>query len=173
MRPIVLATDGSHAAQRATREAIELARAFATSVVIVAVSHLDPPLRPYFGYQEEAARRQRLEDGRMARVLAQTAAAVQSAGVECEVVMAFGLVVEEICAIARRREARLVVVGTASQNRFRRAAHRSVAAGVLHAAPCPVLVVHETDNNSASEGRRDEIHPARNRRLTLSGRSDP
>lgn len=146
MRPIVLATDGSHAAQGATREAIELARAFETSVVVVAVSHLDPPVRPYFGYQEEASRRQRRQDAGLTRALAECAATAESAGVECEVMMASGFVVDAICTIARRRGARLIVVGTEGRNAFGRAAHRSVSDGVVHAAPCPVLVVREPDN---------------------------
>lgn len=146
VKPIVLATDGSSASQQATFEAIRLAQAFETTVVVVAVSHLDPPVRPYFGYPEETARRQRQEDGRLTRVLAESAAAVKSAGIQCEVVMAAGPVVDEICAVARTRNARLIVIGAHHRSQLGRAVNRSISDGVLHAASCPVLVVRDTDH---------------------------
>jgi nucleotide-binding universal stress UspA family protein len=146
MKPIVLAADGSPASLQATQEAISLAQALETPLVVVAVSHLEPPVRAYFGYAQEAARTQRHEDARLARVLAESAAAVKSAGIACEVVMASGAVADEICAVARRRDARLIVIGSHNRGHVGRAVNGSVSDRVLHAAPCPVLVVREHGN---------------------------
>jgi nucleotide-binding universal stress UspA family protein len=54
-----------------------------------------------------------------------------------------GDAVEEICAAARECDAALLVVGAQGWGPVRRLLFGSVSSGVLHDAPCPVLVVRD------------------------------
>jgi nucleotide-binding universal stress UspA family protein len=57
-----------------------------------------------------------------------------------------------IAAIAAETGAQLIVVGTRGHGRFAGALLGSVAQGLLHSAPCPVLVVPPVEGNQlASE----------------------
>jgi nucleotide-binding universal stress UspA family protein len=142
MKPILLATDGSPSAEGATAEAIELALAFDTPLVIVSVAHLAvPPYGGYYGYGEIVADLHAAETKRVAKLLAELSERVSAAGVACETVALDGPAPAEICRIANEREARLVVVGAHGWGRIGRVLHGSVSTDVLHEAPCPVLVV--------------------------------
>jgi nucleotide-binding universal stress UspA family protein len=141
MRPILLATDGSPSAAAAALEAIGLARSLETSIVAVAVSHVVVPTHAYYGYAEAVAMLQHLEDQRVAEVLHETAAAAKAAGIECETVGASGAIVEEICKVARDRNARMIIAGAHGWGPVKRMLHGSVSTGLLHAARCPILVV--------------------------------
>jgi nucleotide-binding universal stress UspA family protein len=145
MRPILLATDGSPSAEGATLEAIELARAFAAPLVIVSVAHIVlPAYSGYYGYGEIAADLHKAETEHVGVVLAATKVRVEDAGVSCETIALDGPASEEICRVARERDARLLVVGAHGWSRVGRMLHGSVSTAVLHEAPCPVLVVHGT-----------------------------
>jgi Universal stress protein UspA and related nucleotide-binding proteins len=143
MKPILLATDGSPSAEDATLEAIELARAFDAPLLVVSVAHLVlPAYGGYYGYGEIAADLHKAETEHVDEVLAATKARVEAASVPCETIALDGPAVEAICSVARERDARLVVVGAHGWGRLGRMIHGSVSTGVLHDAPCPVLVVH-------------------------------
>ena len=153
MRPILLATDGSPSAVEAQRETIELARALRTSVVAVAVSHVEPPVRPQRGYPELLEKLATLEHRRIGEALAQTAAAVRAAGIECETLDGAGPVVDEIFLAARTCDARMIVVGSHGWGPVRRAVKGSISSDLLDGPPCPVLVVHgESRPHTAREG---------------------
>ena len=153
MKPILFATDGSPSAEAATVEAIELARAFGTTLVVVSVSHLAlPAYGTYYGYGEIAADLHKVEIEHVADVLAITKARVEEAGVSCDTVALDGPPSEEISRLATAREARLVIVGAHGWGRLGRIIHGSVSTAVLHDAPCPVLVV---------QGANDVADPAR------------
>jgi nucleotide-binding universal stress UspA family protein len=62
-------------------------------------------------------------------------------GIDCTAVEADGAVVEEICRIAAEHDAQLVVVGSHGWGAARRFLSGSVSTGLVHSAPCPVLVV--------------------------------
>lgn len=145
MRPILLATDGSPSAAEATLEAIELARTFDTGMIALSATHVVAPVYAYHGYAEAVARFQQLEEERIADVLLQTAAAAKAAGVDCETVSASGPPVAEICKTAREHGARMIVVGAHGWGPVRRMLYGSVSTGLLHAAPCPVLVVRHSE----------------------------
>jgi nucleotide-binding universal stress UspA family protein len=143
MKPILLATDGSPSAEAATLEAIELARAFAAPLLVVSVAHVVlPTYGGYYGYGEVAAELHKAETEHVGELLAATNARIEQAGASCETMPLDGPPAEEICNVARKRSARLVVVGAHGWGRLGRMIHGSVSTAVLHGAPCPVLVVH-------------------------------
>src|ERR1041385_7170723 len=141
MRPILLATDGSPSAAEATAEAIELAGALEAPLLVMSVVHVTVPASGYYGYGDILSELTKTEEKRVAAVLAETKEAAAAAGVECETIGANGLVVEEICKVARGRKARLIVIGAHGWGPVRRMISGSVSTGVMHGAPCPVLVV--------------------------------
>lgn len=143
MNPILLATDGSPSALDATHEAIRLARALDTRLVIAAVEHVAVPAYGYYGYGEVYMDLISGEHEHVQRLLAEAAHAAEDAGVDCETVACTGPVVETICDIARKRDAHMIVIGAHGWNALRRIVFGSVSTGVLHEAPCPVLVVRQ------------------------------
>lgn len=153
MTTILLATDGSPSAAEATTEAIDLAHALGARLVVVAVEHVAVPAYGYYGYGEVYSDLLAGEHQHVQRILAETAHEAEDAGVDCDVVAAEGPVVEEICRIATEREAKLIVIGAHGWGAFRRFVFGSVSTGVMHEAPCPVLVVR-----AQAAGDREHVH---------------
>jgi nucleotide-binding universal stress UspA family protein len=140
MNTIVLATDGSPSAAQATHAAIELARAAEASLRVVTVWSIPASA---FGYAPltivpEVADAERVEAQRAADA---AVAAAEAAGVSASADVRNGLAVEEICAAAVERDAAVIVVGAHGWGALKRLVFGSVSTGVLHHAPCPVLVV--------------------------------
>ena len=140
MKPILLATDGSPSAEEATREAIELARTLGAPLVVTAVEHVAIVSYGYYGYAEVYAELRKAEQERCATVLDDITARAREAGVDCEAVPLEGPIVEKICELARERHAGMIVIGAHGWGVLRRFVFGSVSTGVLHEAPCPVLV---------------------------------
>ena len=140
MNTIVLATDGSPTAGEATAKAIELARTMGAALHVVTAWSIPASA---FGYTalptvpELAAAERRAANEACTRAVDEA----RAAGVEATGEARQGFVVEEICEAARDREASLVVVGAHGWGAFKRLVFGSVSTGVLHHAPCPVLVV--------------------------------
>jgi nucleotide-binding universal stress UspA family protein len=156
MKPILLATDGSPSAEAATLEAIDLARAFGTTLVVASVAHLVlPAYGGYYGYGEIAADLHNVETAHVAEVLTTTKARVEEAGIPCETIALDGPAAEEICRAAANVDARLVVIGAHGWGRLGRMIHGSVSTAVLHDAPCPVLVVHGIGEQADSQDERE------------------
>lgn len=156
MKPILLATDGSPSAEAATLEAIELAQAFGTTLVVASVAHVVlPAYGGYYGYGEIAADLHKVETQHVTEVLAATRARVEDAGVACETVALDGPTAEEICRTAGSHHARLIVIGAHGWGRLGRMIHGSVSTAVLHDAPCPVLVVHGADEPVEGKSERE------------------
>jgi nucleotide-binding universal stress UspA family protein len=140
MKPILLATDGSPSAAEATREAIELARALEVPLVATAVEHVSAPSYGYYGYAEVYSELRKAECEHVHSVLADVATRAAAVGVTCDTVPLEGVVVDEICRLARERDAAMVVIGAHGWGTIKRVVFGSVSLGVLHEAPCPVLV---------------------------------
>lgn len=142
-RPILFATDGSPSATEAQHEALELARALDAPLLVVSVAHATLPTVGYsvYGYSEIVAQLRRAERARVEALLAETADAAATAGVECSTEAGDGVAVDEICRIAAERRARLIVVGSHGWGAARRLLSGSVSTGLVHSAPCPVVVV--------------------------------
>jgi nucleotide-binding universal stress UspA family protein len=141
MKTIVLATDGSPSAAAATAEAIALAQELEARIVVVAVEHVTVPAYVYYASGDVYGELLAGEHEHVQRVLAEVAHEAEDGGVDCETVVATGPVVEEICRVARERDAAFVVVGAHGWGALHRAVFGSVSSGVLHEASCPVLVV--------------------------------
>lgn len=152
MDTIVLATDGSSSAARATAMAIELATATGAPLQIVTAWEVPisafgyaPPLDlPEFADAERAKAKE---------VLDQAVAQAAAAGAVATSELREGEPVEEICAVAHDAGASLVVVGTHGWSGFKRAVFGSVSTGVLHHAPCPVLVVRGDESEGHERAR--------------------
>lgn len=151
VRPILLATDGSPSAAEATLEAVELAKAVDTSLVVVSVEN--PPLLAgtgFYGYGELLVEIRKAEHERIEAALSQALAVAAEAGVPCEGIHGGdeASVADQICRLAATRKARMIVVGAHGWGAMRRVLHGSVSTAVVHLARCPVLVVPSGAINS-------------------------
>jgi nucleotide-binding universal stress UspA family protein len=142
-RPILLATDGSPSAEEAERKAFELARLLDATLLVVSVEHVALPAVGYsgYGYSHVVAELTAAERHRVEKLLASVATTAEAAGIRCSTVAVDGIPVDEICRIASERDAQLVVVGSHGWGAARRLLSGSVSTGLVHTAPCPVLVV--------------------------------
>jgi nucleotide-binding universal stress UspA family protein len=142
-RPILFATDGSPFAEQAQREALDLARRLGAQLLVVSVAHMALPVIGYagYGYSNIVAELTEAEHHRVEELLATVAEAADAVGVSCATVPAEGFVVDEICRRAIDYDAQLIVVGSHGWGATRRLFSGSVSTGLVHQAPCPVLVV--------------------------------
>jgi nucleotide-binding universal stress UspA family protein len=140
MKPIMLATDGSPASVEATREAIELASLLHVPLITVTVAHVGVPSYGYYGYSEVYSELRKSEHEHAEQVLAEIAETAGRHGVECETVPLEGPVVEALCKFASRRGVAMIVLGAHGWGAIHRLVFGSVSQGVLHSAPCPVLI---------------------------------
>jgi nucleotide-binding universal stress UspA family protein len=141
MNVLVLATDGSPSATKATAAALELARELDADLVAVGVEHVPVPAYGYYGYADIVTELSVIEREHVDTVLTGVQTAATEAGIRCQLVHATGSVAEEICSVAAEHDARLVVIGAHGWGPARRLMHGSVSSAVLQQAPCPVLVV--------------------------------
>jgi len=142
-RPILLATDGSPSAAEAQKEAFELAQRLDAPLLVVSVVHAALPAIGYsgYGYSNVVAELTQAERHRVKDLLATVAASACGASLSCSTLLADGFVVEAVCQVASEHDARLIVVGSHGWGAARRFLSGSVSTGLVHQAPCPVLVV--------------------------------
>jgi nucleotide-binding universal stress UspA family protein len=145
-RPILFATDGSPSAAEAQREAFEVAQLLGAPLVVVSVAHVTLPAVGYsgYGYSNVVSELTVAEHKRVEQLLAELAETAEAAGVKCTTIAADGVAVEEICRVAGEHEAQLIVVGSHGWGAAKRLFSGSVSTGLVHTAPCPVLVVRGT-----------------------------
>lgn len=146
-RPILLATDGSPSAGEAQRQAFDLAKLTGAPLLVISVSHATLPAVGYsaYGYSEIVTELNHAEHVRLDALLAGTAAAAAAEGIDCTTLPGDGPIVEEICRVAGQHRAQLIVVGSHGWGAARRFLSGSVSTGLVHSAPCPVLVVRGSD----------------------------
>ena len=142
-KPILFATDGSPSAEEAQKDAFELAQRLDAPLLVVSVAHAALPAVGYsgYGYSNVIAELTKAEHTRVKELLATISAAACGAGLSCTTVMADGFAVEEICHVASEHDVQLIVVGSHGWGAARRILSGSVSTGLVHSAPCPVLVV--------------------------------
>jgi nucleotide-binding universal stress UspA family protein len=142
-RPILFATDGSPSATEAQEQAFELAQRLEAPLLVVSVAHVTLPATGYpaYGYSNIVAELTEAEHHRVAALLASVAEAAEAEGVHCSTVAADGFPVEQICRKAAEFDTQLIVVGSHGWGAARRFLSGSVSTGLVHSAPCPVLVV--------------------------------
>lgn len=154
MRPVVVGYDGSTSSQRALERAAMLARALGTTVIVVSVDVVVPPI---------VATPVGLADPTIAPIppvpllpepvpdassavapeLADARTLLEGRGVEAEYVPASGDAAEAIVTLADERRAELIVVGSTSDRGFLdRVLAGSVSRDVSKRAHCDVLLVH-------------------------------
>ena len=140
MKTIVLATDGSPSAVQATAVAIELAAAADAPLHVMTAWSI--PLTAY-GYAPllEVPEVMDAERANAQKAVAKAVAQAKAAGLDATSEVREGFPSEEICAVAREADASLVVVGARGWGTLKQLVFGSVSTGVLHHAPCPVLVV--------------------------------
>jgi nucleotide-binding universal stress UspA family protein len=150
MNTILLATDGSPPAMEATTLALELAQPAGWELRIVTV--WSPVVTSYgfapMVYVPEMSDAEREQAG---WVLAEAVKKAQAAGLEPTSELRRGRAVEEICNAAEECHATLVVLGAHGWGAMKRFVFGSVSTGVLHHAPCPVLVVRGESHVSQPE----------------------
>lgn len=142
-RPILFATDGSPSAAEAQKEAFDLAWRLDAPLLVVSVAHAALPAVGYaaYGYANVVAELTEAEHHRVQTLLDTIEAAASTAEVRCSTVAADGVAVEEICRVASEYDPQLIVVGSHGWGAARRFFSGSVSTGLVHSAPCPVLVV--------------------------------
>jgi nucleotide-binding universal stress UspA family protein len=138
-RLILHPTDFSPGARPAFRRALAVARRERARLVLV---HVLEPIT--FGDEtyllQELKLRERAEAAAR-RGFDRLRAAARRAGVTAGVALLDGNPARQIVALARKRRAALIVMGTHGRTGLRRLILGSVAARVIAAAPCPVLTV--------------------------------
>jgi nucleotide-binding universal stress UspA family protein len=156
MGTIVVATDGSPAAEAAVDEAIALAQQTGDRLAIVTVWQA---LQGDFGlaYPPTAVLSELLdaERGHAEQALAKAEERARSAGVEVEKHLLTGDPAEQICAFAAEHDARLIAVGTHGYGTVMTLLMGSVSGNVIRGAGRPVLVIQSTqDGHEEQHGRR-------------------
>jgi nucleotide-binding universal stress UspA family protein len=143
-KAIVVGTDGSETAERAVREAADLARAFSAPLHLVSAYRTSTPMASMAMVEVGGASMfgdwifdQRTD---VEQQLEAVSRQLEEAGVNCEVHCLPGNPVEAILKVAEERHADLIVVGNKGMNGARRVLG-SVPNSVAHKASCTVLVV--------------------------------
>jgi nucleotide-binding universal stress UspA family protein len=159
MKPVLLATDGSPTAEKATETAIELAKLLDTELVIVTAWTI-PYTATGFAPAPINGEVAKLGEDDAKKLVLQTAARAEEAGVETRTVVLRGIPVEEICLAADTYKPRFLVIGSHGWGVVKRAVFGSVSTGVLHRAKCPVLVIRavETEPTGTANGTHEVVH---------------
>jgi nucleotide-binding universal stress UspA family protein len=155
MKPIVLATDGSPSAARATDFAIEFAHEMGAKLWVVAAWEgvlTAYPFAPY-GPVPEA---DEAEHRRAATAATDARRRAEESGVEAETVVREGRPVDVVNDTAKTTGASLIVVGSHGWGALRRLALGSVSMDLLHHAPCPVLVARFVPTEADLEEAKKE-----------------
>jgi nucleotide-binding universal stress UspA family protein len=142
MSVIVVGVDGSPTSDAAAAKAIELASGLGDALVVVYA--VEPPYR---GIGDEWRESQKALEELGRGVVDVAVESASEAGVEAEAVLVPKRPAEALISVAAQREARLIVVGTASERPITGVILGSVPHKLLHRSSVPVLVVplHEAD----------------------------
>jgi nucleotide-binding universal stress UspA family protein len=135
-RTIVVGVDGSGWSDHAVDRAIELASGLGDALVIAYA--VEPPFRSV-GDERREARSALEEIGRP--VVERAVARAAEAGVEAEAILVPSRPAEALLALAAERDARMIVVGSASERPLTGLILGSVPHKLVHRSPVPVLVV--------------------------------
>jgi len=146
IKKIMVPSDGSKTAQRATRYAIDLAKQLKASIIVLSVvdqrsliANTVPPSRtarhtiePIEDYLQEAAQKY---TGEIKKLCAKS-------GVAAEIIITRGHPVVEIVKEAKRSKANIIVMGSHGRSALSATVLGSVSYGVIHNdTTIPVLIV--------------------------------
>jgi nucleotide-binding universal stress UspA family protein len=143
---IVVGTDGSETAQKAVREAVELARSVGASLSVVSA------YAPVSSQRIKEEQREAPEDMQwminaredVDATLRDVQESYEDSGVEIEVFARQGDPADAILDLADERSADLIVVGNKGMTGAKRFLLGSVPNKVSHHAPCSVLIIRTT-----------------------------
>lgn len=138
MNTILLATDGSPSARNATTYAIDLAAETGWKLSVLSVWSMAPPLVVH-APTATLERIRRTEREHAENVVGDAVAEARVHGVDAHGESVYGNPVDVISAAAE--DARMLIVGSHGWGAMKRLVFGSVSLGLLHTAPCPVLVV--------------------------------
>jgi nucleotide-binding universal stress UspA family protein len=140
VKTILLATDGSPSARKATAAAIELAQATGAALRVVTVWRV--PVYS-FGYVAVNWTPELIEAERTHAhdIVETTVHLAGEADVEATAMLREGDPTDEICEAAEETGAELIVLGAHGWGPLKRLVFGSVSTRVLHESPVPVLVV--------------------------------
>lgn len=137
MKTIVVAYDDTPAATRALERAAQLAKAFASQLIVTSVAPVtgspgrsEGAIDPTDSPADHAAE---LESAR---------AQLEGAGVQADYVPAIGHPADTIVQLAEERGADLIVIGTRELGMAQRVLGQSISGAVANKATCDVLIVH-------------------------------
>lgn len=139
---ILIATDGSSYALRAAGYAFDIAKKYKAATTLLYVAELPPVIGiPPTEERIEQTRQELSHHGREA--LRKTREAAGSKNLVVEEQLVFGSAVPDILRCAREGNYDLIVIGSrgAGTGGIEQMLIGSVAEGVLHGTPCPVLMV--------------------------------
>ena len=158
MKPVLLATDGSPTAEKATETAIELAQLLGTELVVVTA--WDLPYTTSFAPVPISGELAKLSEEEARKACVEAASKAEEAGVQSRSVLLRGMPVQEICLATESFDPRFLVIGSHGWGAAKRAVFGSVSTGVLHHAACPVLVVRGrfVPAERRDNGVREHIH---------------
>jgi nucleotide-binding universal stress UspA family protein len=141
MKTILVPIDFSSVTADVVEQAAQLAGAFSSAVWLLHVAAPDPE---FVGYdsgprdvRESVARE--LHDSH--RLLQEHSTSLRARGINATALQVQGATVETIVHEAQRLHADLIVFGSHGHGAVHRALLGSVSEGVLHHAPCPLLIV--------------------------------
>jgi len=139
-RTIVVATDFSEQARRATDYAVELARKVDARVFVVNAFQAPALAVPELGAAYSGAAEQAADTAQ--QELDELILGYGAARVPIEGVLRCGEAVDCIVSLAKQVSADMIVVGTHGRKGISRAVLGSVAESVVRNAPCAVLTIH-------------------------------
>jgi nucleotide-binding universal stress UspA family protein len=134
VKTIVVGYDGSECAKRALDRAVQLSGQ-GTKVEVVAAVHITPQVKGAISPVDPIEKEERERD------LDEAAKALAQAGVEGGTMIVHGEPARALAHCAEEVNADLIVVGTHGRGTVGRALRGSVSAGLIHHAPCDVLIV--------------------------------
>jgi nucleotide-binding universal stress UspA family protein len=136
---LVAAVDNSPLATTVVERAVEHARRWEAELHVLHVFH--PPVSIYALESGFALEAEALEESERAAVWNRLTEPLDSSGVNWVRVDRQGYPASQICAYADEVNAELVIVGTRGRGEFAALVLGSTSHGVIHDAPCDVLVV--------------------------------
>lgn len=151
MSTVLIATDGSEAAETASRLGLEIAKATGDEVIFIAVwAMIQSAFGVPYTYLKDTSLEAEKEGAE--QVLAACKEHAATLGINAETLLIEGSAAYEICHAAKERNARMIVIGSHGWGAVRSFMYGSVASAVLRSAPCPVL--------SGAPATRDRPEPA-------------
>jgi len=159
LRTIVVALDGSPAAEKALDSAVEIAKLASASLTVVGVV----PLQGVYAPNPQLVVDEREEDRKFwAELVRRSADAARRGGApSVSTVVLEGGVVDQLLNYLDEHRPDLMVLGARGLSATRRLLLGSVSDAVLHHAPCSVLIVR-------APRRPGSLHRAANERLASS-----